>query len=245
MKYLYLILVICYQASAQMTIVVPEVDNFSKIDSPGFLNDLLSHIQESLHTDINYSVSIMPVKRALDKYLSQESICLLGADEQLTKLYVPGFKQDDFIFSKPYLTIRSKIFSLNNEVCDINMLKGKNVATTLEFPVAKFININELKNFHNLHSFQSAMKMLLAQRVDYYVGFLPANYTFNTKIKYCTKSDLTKHNDTLQCHNTTENKKFIKLFNQTLDRLKESGKLQKLYKKYFPGDLDNFYKEVL
>lgn len=245
MKLLYLILLITYQASAQLTIVAPEVDNFSKVDRPGFINDFIELIQKEINHKETIKFEIIPVKRALRKYINKEVNCFVGGDKSLLKLYILNPSPNDFIYSSPYLTIRSKIFSLNDETCDINRLKNKRVATTLQFPINNFINTKELKEFNDLHSFQSAMKMLINNRIDYYVGYLPANYTFNSKIKYCKSKDLIKHNDTIHCHNNNQNKDFINNLNQALNKLRENGKLLELYKKFFPKELNTFYKEVL
>jgi ABC-type amino acid transport substrate-binding protein len=244
MKLFILSFLLIYQVYAQMTIIVPEVDNFSKIERPGFINDFLDLLNKNLPKN-SFKVEILPVKRALKKYLSQEAQCFMGGDSFLFSLYMPDKKSEEFIFSEPYITIRSKIFAYKKEVCEIEKLSDKKVATTLQFPLQLFIDTKKLKAHNDLHSFQSAMKMLGSNRIDYYVGFLPSNRTFDSEIKYCTKKDITKHNDTLNCHNNPKNRAFINQFNQVFKKLVENGELIQTYQKHFPNELNVFYNEII
>tara|TARA_B100001971_G_scaffold129103_1_gene118992 strand:+ start:29266 stop:29982 length:717 start_codon:yes stop_codon:yes gene_type:complete len=234
---LLLILLIPFQLLANRpTLYIPINEFYSNPQQEGFLTELIQRLEIK-----SFEVKFLPFKRAISDYLQDENNnCFAGGDEELSKHYIPNFVLSKYVFSDAYIKVPSRIFSLNEEVCDVSDLKGRSILRIQQFPIEQFIDIKELKHLYDIESSVNAVKMLESKRADFIVTFYADNFHALQKLKYCKSLILLTHLDKFQCHRNPQTEKGIRELNKKIRAFKKSGDLLKLVKKYFKDQYKQF-----
>lgn len=235
-KKLFFLLIFSTHAFAG-TIYVPIIDFYSNPLKPGFFNSFIDELKIEGH-----EIKFLPFKRAVATYLSSiGDVCFTGGDESISKLYVANYKREDYLYSKEYMRVPSKIFSLEKVYCKPSDIEGLSVLRTQTFPIQEFISPKKLKSIYDIESFESGIKMLKSNRGDVIVTYLPSNTNLIQDLKYCHDKNILTHFDTIQCKNTSANKKFIAKINKKIDKMKQKKMIKKLMQKHFPKNATEFY----
>jgi len=239
MKLIILIILSTTLSFAKLSIILPLIEHYSSGDSPGYINKL-----SELTTLSQQNIKYLPLKRLLFEFQNKSVDCMVGGDKSISKLFMPELNFEKIINSKPFLVVRSKIFS-KKEICDPKELKGKKITIHSGFPIQLFIKLEELESYTFMNSRLNAFKMVESGRADAFVGFVPTAAEAKSDLKFCKDKSLTKHYETIQCFKTEESIAFIKSFNKDIRNLNKSGKLKKLIKKYFPVRYKEFSDELI
>lgn len=239
MKLIILFILSTPLSFAKLSIVLPLIEHYSSNDTPGYINKI-SDLTALAQQNIKY----LPLKRLLFEFQNKSVDCMVGGDKSISKLFMPELYSEEILNSKPFLVVRSKIFS-KKEICDPAELKGKNITIHSGFPIELFIKLEELESYTFMNSRVNAFKMVESGRSDAFVGFVPTAVEANNNLKFCQSKSLTKHYETIQCFKSKESIAFIHEFNQGIKSLNANGKLKKLIKKFFPIRYKEFSDELI
>lgn len=231
-----IIVFLSYQASAKVTIIIPKIDEYSNPEKPGYINTII----KSLNLETEATLIYAPLKRAIYKYSQEKKDCFLGGDKKITKLYMPQIDLKDVINSKPFLSVQSKIFTIEKIICDPQKLSGMDVLIHSGYPLARFIDLDKLNSHKEMNNRVYAFKMVREKRADAFVGFVPPNDKQYKGLKFCQNKYLTQHSETIQCHRNTKTEKTIEKINRKIEKMYQNGSLEKLIKEWFPTKYEQF-----
>lgn len=201
-----------------------------KSDGSGFYNDLAKLVLPTSVGKIDYE--ILPYKRAKRAFLASKTSCLYP--NSLGYLVSTGTikKPDSFIGSRSVVAAQSRIFSPHGikPPASASDLKGLHVAYALGSDVANLLK-GSGAHFVAVSDEVGKARMLLEGRTDLLVAVLPdAKFVFDSLGTDLPPYDPSYSLDSTEigvvCHDTEENRAFIKAFDRNLKGLVSSGQLR-------------------
>jgi ABC-type amino acid transport substrate-binding protein len=196
-------------------------------------NKLLTYLSENYKPA--FYTSYYPYERANYLLQTKQVDCLFPV--------VKGEKREELetLYSETINNISVLIFSLESEYKSFEEIKGKTVIYYRGFGFGHW-NLKDKDQivFVPIEDKKNATNLLKKGRATAYIDYYPdIKKTVSpeelSRLKYAKKHPLKNFEDSFECYNSEDNKKFIIWLNKMIRTMKSSGQL-----KYFLDDYYNF-----
>ncbi|WNO11169.1 ABC transporter substrate-binding protein [Teredinibacter sp. KSP-S5-2] len=184
---------------------------------------------------LNYDMTILPLSRTAKMFATVSDCVFPSSLNSVMNHFQIGKSESEFLASEPVDFISMRLFTRqsNDTLSSFKQLQNKRVAIWLGFDKDIFLK-GITATIDEVESEEIRLKMLMANRVDAIIGFTPdvmiEAEELGYPIPHFDESLFVFKGEgaSLICHNNAQNQKFVTRFNQTLERLRDSGELQKI-----------------
>ena len=185
----------------------------------------------------------LPIERAVKEYYKEEKYnCFVGGDEKLLKFY--GSNIENRYFSAPHMAHSSHLFTLDKKICDIKQMNNKSLIIIGRFPYKEVFAKIKLQRVEVANSVIQAVKMGVNKRADAFISYYPTPELRELDVKFCEELSFTNTLDKIHCYKSEASKEFINAWDEKLNQLMKSNKLEKILFKSFGDYSEKIIKKL-
>ena len=213
-----------YAAGNRFTVAAPQLANLIDPDGSGAYQRLVERAIEPL--EMSVEPIFYPYRRALKVFETAQVDCLLS----LTDVVRPRFAEDRFIYSYPLGKFSFHIFTRAEAppIESLEALEGMVVGSIKGHELYLESVLHEKMTLEAVRSEAQAVQMLRMGRLDALIAATPDILPHLDRLSYAPEHPLFQSFDRINCHNTEQNRAFIRALSEQLRRLKESGVYQEV-----------------
>lgn len=215
--------------ASPIRIAVPPIDNLLEEDGSGVYQRLVSTSVDSLAVEVQSL--FYPYRRAIRAFNAQEVDCIYSLDDALHQIYQPeelvsSFPLGKFSFHAFTAPDKPAIASVD-ELVNLRLVAIMGHELYIESVLQGSIVTEMVMAEHQ------AISMLNQGRVDVVIAALPDIQPYASQLTYSPEFSLFTGYDRLNCHNTEDNRNFIRDLSQQLIKLKSERGYERLAGDFF------------
>lgn len=212
-------------ADSGIRLAVPDITSLLTENQDGVYQKILHRALEAM--DVEVRESFYPYKRALLVFELGEADCIYSFTEVLAQ----RLGEDAIIASFPLGKFSYYLFTSKEDkpVSKLERLEGKAVGAVIghETYLDKVLDGHGINVIWSKSDAQN-VAMIEHQRFSAMIAAVPDIRPFLDKLSYDPEQPLLESYDRLTCHNTEENRRFLRELSAEMARLKEDGVYQQL-----------------
>lgn len=213
----FLLSILLATKSFAIDIVSHSINGLVFEDASGPYPKLLTKLNDAIGTELSFKV--IPVKRAVYHFENKHDDCLLSGNSLTIK------NPEKYLVSNPLSEIKLHFFNLQHmpPITSFNDLNQNKLIGGILGIDALYKKV--LPKEHKLtlvSSDEQSINMLVAKRVQAILGFIPDLNAHLDILHYDETFVLYHGSDNLICHDTQENRDYLKRINQALEDIKAS-----------------------
>lgn len=226
-KAIFFSLALCFTFSSnaeEISVIAPHFTGLVTEDGTGPYQNLVR--EAARRADISFKEVVAPDKRAIYLFKAKKYDCIYS----YTNILRAELGDQNIISSFPLSAFKEYIFTKKggSTLTSINQLKGISVGSKIgnEIWHDKLVSAGVKIDYSSDDIY--SIKMLENGRIQAYLGFLPDNTKYLSKLNYSPEHPLFTDFDKITCHVNPKTKKFIKRISSSLREMKNDGTTSKI-----------------